>query len=159
RAQTDGFLQDYAALGSALMTLFDMTDNRIWQNRSAQVAANMLDRFGRPDGGFSTTSDESGLLIPMVDDGDLEMPSGTSMAIEFLVRLHKASGDTRYLKAATEAVRRSSGQLEDRPEVWASAIASLNRYPLPSTRQNVTDSAAATNPPAGFRVPVSADHV
>src|SRR5262249_32035136 len=56
-------------------------------------------------------------------------------------------------------VRRSSGQLEDRPEVWASAIASLNRYPLPSTRQNVTDSAAATNPPAGFRVPVSADHV
>ncbi len=161
QAQTGGFLQDYASLGSSFMTLFDVTGETIWQTRAAQLANNMLDRFGRPDGSFSTTLNEKDLLVPLADEGDLEMPSGTSMAIDLLLRLHRASDEARYLNAATDAVRRLSGQFQDRSEAWASAIAALNRYPLRSTPEGVTTANTATskNAPQDFSVPVSADHV
>ena len=141
--------------------LFDVTGDKIWQNRAAQLADHMLSRFARPDGSFSTTPNEKDLLIPIVDEGDLESPSGTSMAIGLLLRLHGASSEARYLNAATDAVRRLSGQFQDHPEAWASAIADLNRYPLLSTRQSVTAASAATgaNTSGEFHVPVSADHV
>lgn len=161
QAQTDGFLQDYASLGSSFMTLFDVTGEKIWQTRAAELANNMLDRFGRPDGSFSTTLNEKDLLIPVADEGDLEMPSGTSMAIDLLLRLHRASDEARYLNAATDAVRRLSGQFRDRPEAWASAIAALNRYPLRSTPESgaIANTATGKNAPQDFSAPASADHV
>lgn len=161
QAQTDGFLKDYASLGSSFMTLFDVTGDKVWQNRAAQLADHMLSRFARPDGSFSTTPDEKDLLIPIADEGDLESPSGTSMAIGLLLRLHAASGEVRYLDAATSAVRRLSGQFQDHPEAWASAIADLNRYPFPSTPERVAVAMTATgkNAPKDLSIPVSADHV
>jgi len=160
-AQTDGFLQDYASLGTSFMTLSEVTGDRIWQNRAAALADSMLDRFSRPDGSFSTAPDEKDLLIPLADEGDMEMPSGTSMAIELLLRLQGTTGEARYLDAAANAVRRLSGQFQNHPESWASAVIALNRYPLPSTRENVTaaNTAAGTNAQGDLRTPVSADHV
>jgi uncharacterized protein YyaL (SSP411 family) len=159
--QTDGFLQDYASLGMCFMTLFEVTGDKVWQNRAARLADSMLDRFNRPDGSFSTTPNEKEVLIPIADDGDMEAPSGTSMAIDLLLRLHGASGGARYLDAASNAVHRLSGQFQDHPENWASTVISLNRYPLPSAREKVTaaDTADGRNAPGNLRTPVSADHV
>jgi uncharacterized protein YyaL (SSP411 family) len=160
-AQTDGFLQDYASLGVSFMTLFEITGDNIWQNRAARLSDSMLVRFSRPDGSFSTTPNEKDLLIPIADEGDMEMPSGASMAIDLLLRVHRASGEARYLDAAANTVRRLSGQFQDHPESWASAVISLNRYPLPSARENVAaaNPTQATNAPGDFHTPVSADHV
>jgi uncharacterized protein YyaL (SSP411 family) len=97
QAQTDGFLQDYASLGTAFLSLADATGAGIWRERAALLANKMLDRFARADGLFSTTANEKDLLIPIADDGDMETPSGTSRAIDLLLRLHEASGDKRYL--------------------------------------------------------------
>ncbi|MBA7465834.1 hypothetical protein ES707_01006 [subsurface metagenome] len=161
RAQTDAFLEDYASFGSALITLVDATGDKIWQKRAAELADRMLARFSRPDGSFSTTLNEESLLVPVTDESDLEMPSGTSMAIDLLLRLHVASADTRYLTAATNAIQRFSGQFHNRPEAWASVIATLNRYPLPSTRQSAQATNATTdkNASGGPRELASADHV
>ena len=160
-ARTDGFLQDYAALGVAFTTLFEVTGDKNWRDRAARLADNMLDRFNRMDGTFSTTPNEKDLLIPLAEEGDMEMPSGTSMAIALLLRLHKNSGDGRYLAAAVNSVRRLSGQFHDHPESWASAIIALNQYPLPSAPVSTTaaNTAAGASAPGDFRVPISADHV
>ncbi len=160
-AQTDGFLQDYASLGASFMTLFEVTGDKIWQNRAAGLADSMLDRFSRPDGSFSTTPNEKDLLIPITDEGDMEMPSGTSMAIDLLLRLHGTSAEARYLDAAPNAIRRLSGQFQDHPESWASAVMSLNRYPLPPISENATaaNTGAGTSASGDLRSPISADHV
>jgi uncharacterized protein YyaL (SSP411 family) len=159
-AQTDGFLQDYAALGLSFTTLSEVTGDKSWRDRATLLADNTLDRFSRPDCSFSTTPHEKDLLIPLADEGDLEMPSGTSMAIDLLLRLHGASGEARYLTAAVKAVRRLSGQFQDHPESWASAITTLNDHPLPSaTLKEMANAATGTKTPADLRVPVSADHV
>lgn len=161
RVQIDGFLQDYASLGAAFMSLADMTGTTIWRDRAALLANSMLDRFSRADGSFSITPNEKDLLIPIADDGDAETPSGTSMAIDLLLRLHGAFGEARFLDAANRAVSRLSGQFQDRPEGWAAAVATLNRHPLPSTRENVTaaNSPPIASAPGGIRMPMTADHV
>lgn len=160
-AQTDGFLQDYAALGLAFTTLSEATGDNNWRDRAARLADSLLDRFSRPDGSFSISPNEKDLLIPLADEGDLEMPSGTSTAIDLLLLLHGASGEARYLTAAVNAVRRLSGRFQDHPESWASAIVTLNDHPLPSTtaKETAANAAAGTKEPADLRVPVSADHV
>src|SRR6266446_3280357 len=131
QVQTSGFLQDYASLGAAFMSLADVTGEGIWRDRARLLANSILDRFVRADGAFSTASDEKDLLIPVADDGDAEAPSGTSMAIDLLLRLHETSAERRYLEAITRATTRLSGQFQDHPESWAASVATLNRHQLP----------------------------
>jgi len=161
KVQTSGFLQDYASLGAAFMSLADVTGEGIWRDRARLLANSILDRFVRADGAFSTTSDEKDLLIPIADDGDAETPSGTSMAIDLLLRLHEASAERRYLEAITRATTRLSGQFQDHPESWAASVATLNRHRLPlgSAGTTATNGPPQTNATDGIHVPVTADHV
>jgi uncharacterized protein YyaL (SSP411 family) len=161
QVQTSGFLQDYASLGAAFMSLADATGASIWRDRATLLANSILDRFARADGFFSTTANEKDVLIPIADDGDMETPSGTSSAIDLLLRLHEASGEVRYLDATARAVTRLSGQFQDHPESWAAAVATLNRRKLPSARESATAANSPSGPSAtgGIRVPVTADHV
>jgi uncharacterized protein YyaL (SSP411 family) len=161
RVQTSGFLQDYASLGAAFMSLADVTGEGIWRDRARLLANSILDRFVRADGAFSTTSEEKDLLIPIADDGDAEAPSGTSMAIDLLIRLHEASAERRYLDAVTRAITRLSSQFQDHPESWAASVAALNRHRLPlgSAGTTATNGPPQTNATDGIHVPVTADHV
>jgi len=161
QVQTSGFLQDYASLGAAFMSLADVTGEGIWRDRARLLANSILERFVRTDGAVSTTSDEKDLLIPIADDGDAETPSGTSMAIDLLLRLHEASAESRYLEAVTAAVTRLSGQFQDHPESWAASVATLNRHRLPLGSAGATATNSPPTPSAtdGIHVPVTADHV
>ncbi len=160
-AQTSGFLEDYASLGVAFMTLADVTGNKIWRDRAALLANTIVNRFVRADGSLSTDVDENDLLIPITDDGDLETPSGTSMAIDLLLRLHDAGGDGQYLAAAMRAIKRLSGQFQDRPKSWAAAVAALNRHALPpaSASAATAASAPASDAANAVHLPITADHV
>jgi hypothetical protein len=91
----------------------------------------------------------------------MEMPSGTSMAIDLLVRLQEPAGASRFRDVASRTVTRLSGQFQDHPESWAAAIATLNRHKLPLTTEGsaAAKNASAQQAAAGFRVPVTADHV
>src|SRR5260370_17605429 len=143
------------------MTLLEVTGDKIWQNRAGGLADSMLDRFSGPEGSCWTTPNEKDLLIRIRDEGDMEMPSGTSMAIDLLLRLHGTSAEARYLDAAANAIRRLSGQFQDHPESWASAVMSLNRYPLPPISENATaaNTGAGTSASGDLRSPLSPHHV
>src|SRR5258708_4463372 len=52
QVQTSGFLQDYASLGAAFMSLADVTGEGIWRDRARLLANSILDRFVRADGAF-----------------------------------------------------------------------------------------------------------
>jgi uncharacterized protein YyaL (SSP411 family) len=45
QVQTSGFLQDYASLGAAFLSLADVTGEGIWRDRARLLANNILDRF------------------------------------------------------------------------------------------------------------------
>ena len=96
------------------------------------------------------------LPIPPLDDGDNAAPTGTSAAIELLARLHEVTGESTYADAALRVVMSLSTVLQDNPGHWPSAVAALNRYPLPA------DISAKRNDPSsavGSSLSDTAEHV
>lgn len=123
-----------------------MSDAPLWRERAARLADDMLQRFVREDGSFAISAEEQQLLIPVLDEGDSEAPSGTSAAIELLLRLaSRPEADPRYGRAAQRALEHLSGTVQRFPTVWASTIAAVNVYPVSA--------------PELFHIPVTADHV
>lgn len=82
RVQTDGFLDDYALLGRAYMSLYGATRQQVWLDRAVKLGDALLKRFARPDGTLLTSTSGKDLLITPLDDGDNAQPSGTSAAVD-----------------------------------------------------------------------------
>ena len=164
-AQTTGYLDDYALLGDGFMAMYAATGEPIWEQRAMMLADSMLKRFGRENGGF-TSSEQSNLPIPMEDTEDDVYPSGTSAAVDLLLRLGATTKDERYTVAASRALRYLSSQLHEHPESWPAAVTAANLHPLQAeTRlasnagKPATGTVSEASSTAGFRVPNTADHV
>lgn len=157
RAQIDGYLDDYALLGIAFLSLADATKEIHWQDRAALLTSAMLRRFARDDT-FAMSMAARDLLIPPSDDGDNTSPSGTSAAIELLARMHRATGKQEYADAALRVVARLSGTFLQSASQWPSTVAAFNRYSLPVSRaaKRNTPSSTVRNP---LHPPRTAEHV
>jgi uncharacterized protein YyaL (SSP411 family) len=127
--QTPGYLDDYALLGDGLMAMYDVTGERIWKQRAMMLADAMLTRFARKNSAF-VSSQRNDLLIPMEDNEDDVYPSGTSAAIDLLLRLAAATKDAPYTAAVSGALRYLSNQLHEHPDSWPAAVAAANLYPV-----------------------------
>ncbi len=93
-AQTPGYLDDYALLGDGFMVMYDVTGEQAYEQRAMMLADAMLKRFGRENGALAS-SEEANLLIPVQDSQDDVYSSGTSAAVELLLRLGAATKDPR----------------------------------------------------------------
>jgi uncharacterized protein YyaL (SSP411 family) len=135
RAQTDAFLDDYALLGLGLLALHDATGETRWLQRASHLADSLLARFQRPDGSLATTTAEKDLPMPPPEDGDTIYPSGTSAAVDLLLRLERSTGAARYVDAARGIVDRLGHKLEDTPESWPALLLALEENDfVPSAR-------------------------
>src|SRR5258706_620002 len=135
RAQTDAFLDDYALLGLGFLALHDATGDNKWLQRTSQLADHLLARFQRNDGGLATTTAEKDLPLPPPEDGDTIYPSGSSAAVDLLLRLERSTGTTRYIDAARGIVDRLGHRLEDTPESWPALLLALEENDfVPSAR-------------------------
>ncbi len=150
RAQTDAFLDDYALLALSMLALHDATADPIWLARAGQLADAMLARFQRADGSLATTTAEKDLPMSPPEEGDTLQPSGSSAAIDLLLRLQRSTGAARYKDAAQRIVGHFGARLEDAPESWPGLLLALTAKPgvgtlaagsVPST-QSVVHAAA-----------------
>jgi hypothetical protein len=157
RAQIHGYLDDYALLGIAFLSLADATKEAVWRDRAARLTSSMLHRFLQGDT-LSTSVSAGDLVIPPLDDGDYATPTGTSAAIELLARMHGETGGQGYADAAQRIVAHLSGTLERYPSLWPSAVAALNRYPLPAKDAAQQDS-STVRARIPFAPPSTAEHV
>lgn len=119
-----GYLEDYAFLGNAMVTLYDLTQERKWLERGTVLAQAIADRFRRADGGLQTTQDASALLLAPEDRGDGAYPSGTAGAIRLWQRLrvHNPSFGT----LAEEALRAVAPRVAAAPAQWPALLAALD---------------------------------
>jgi hypothetical protein len=96
------------------------------------------------------------------DTADDVYPSGTSGAIDLLLKLAASSDKTRYASAASRVQEHLSGNLHEQPERWPALIAATNLYP-PQKGVTVGQAYGTKTPEAGdnrsFRLPDTADHV
>lgn len=152
-----GFLDDYALLGQAFLTLHRQTGDTAWLVRARRIADAMLKRFSRSDGRFVETSDQTDLLLAPPAEGDPVQPSGQSSAIVLLLELSVATGEQRYAAAARRELESLSAQIAADPFNWGALLGPLNQPQLLAALEKAPAAKAASATSPGL--PDSADHV
>ena len=101
KSSIDGYLEDYAYYGNALLDVFEIDPNAKYLDQAQLFANYLLDHFW--DDTYNTffmtadnCSDET-LIIRPHNVHDLSLPSGNSTAAHLLLRLYYMTQNTRYL--------------------------------------------------------------
>ncbi len=114
-ARLGAYLEDYAYLVEALLTLYEATFEVRWFDAARQTAEAMIELFADPEhGGFFTTArDHERLIARRKDVDDHPIPSGNSSAAYGLLRLAALTGEREYERHAVGVFRllhRAAGQ-------------------------------------------------
>jgi uncharacterized protein len=107
RAHIDAYLEDYAYLLEALLTLYEAGGQARWFVRARELADELIERFVDPErGGFLTTAADGGSGFARRKDlDDSPIPSGNSAAAFGLLRLARLSGESRFEQQALGVLR------------------------------------------------------
>ncbi len=101
------YLEDYAFLVGALITMYEATFEARYYDEAVRLADAMIERFEDPEhGGFFTTANDLEPLVTRRKDlEDSPIPSGNSAAAYGLLRLALLSGDGKYERYALGVLR------------------------------------------------------
>jgi hypothetical protein len=107
RGRLGAYLEDYAFLLEALLTLYEATFDPRWYQAAVALADEMIEHFadGERGGFFMTADDHERLAARRKDLDDSPIPSGSSSAAFGLLRLARLSGERRYEQHALGVLR------------------------------------------------------
>jgi uncharacterized protein YyaL (SSP411 family) len=117
RARIAGYLEDHASLGLAALSIYELTFDATWLDRARNLGDAVVRWFWDDETGafYDTASDHEQLITRPREISDNATPSGTSLAVELLIRLAELFDDA-------EARRRATYVLE-------SLASAIGRYP------------------------------
>ncbi|HSQ17749.1 MAG TPA: thioredoxin domain-containing protein [Anaerolineales bacterium] len=126
QARHNAYLEDYASLILALLSLYQVNPNLTWFTSAARLADEMVDRYQDSTGGFfDTSADHELLLIRPKDLQDNATPSGNALAAMALLQLSAYTGNTRWHDHAEQMLNQilpSSSRYPTAFSQWLSAI-------------------------------------
>ncbi len=130
RAQLDAYLDDHAFLLDAVLEMLQTEWRGEDLDFAVALADALLERFEDTDeGGFFFTSHQHETLIHRLKSyGDDALPAGNAVATRALQRLGHLLGETRYLDAATRAVRAAWPHLAELPYAHCAMLDALEEY-------------------------------
>ena len=101
------YLEDHALVGLGLLATYEATFDRRWLDAARGLADAALTLFwdAEAEAFFDTGSDQEALVVRPRSLFDNAVPSGTSVAIELLLRLGAHTGEASYEKQALRALR------------------------------------------------------
>ncbi|MDB5306483.1 MAG: hypothetical protein JWO38_685 [Gemmataceae bacterium] len=129
-AKLSGYLEDYAFLADALVTLYETTAAPTYLRAAVGLAEVMLKHFADPAGtGFFYTADDHEELIARTKDlHDGSTPSGNAMAVTALARLAKLCDRQDFAAKAVETLRGFRTMMEDHPSASGQMLVALDFY-------------------------------
>ena len=123
-----GYLEDYAMVGAGLLVLYEATFDRRWLDESRRLADQALLLFW--DQGeekfFDTGADQETLVVRPRNLFDNAVPSGTSVAIEWLLKLAVLFGEDRYGALALKALRPMADLMTRYPSGFGRYLSALD---------------------------------
>ena len=124
KARIPGFLEDYAALGLAALSLYELTFDAIWLTRARMLAEDAVRWFWDDETGafFDTASDHETLVTRPRDVTDNATPSGTSLAAELLARLADLLQDESMRRRATYVLETIAEPMVRHPAAFGHAL-------------------------------------
>ena len=128
QSRITGYLEDYAMLGAALLTLYETTFERRWLDESRRLAEEALRLFWNADreAFFDTGHDQESLVVRPRNIFDNAVPSGTSVAIDWLLRLAVVLGEERYEVTALRALRPMADLMQRYPSGFGRYLSALD---------------------------------
>jgi uncharacterized protein YyaL (SSP411 family) len=119
-----GYLDDYACMAEACLTLYESTFDLRWLRESRRLAAAMVELFADPggDGFYQTGRDAERLVVRPRELFDNAVPAGSSVAAEVLQRLGRLTGDPDTERAGLDALRPVLGVLARAPTGFGHAL-------------------------------------
>jgi uncharacterized protein YyaL (SSP411 family) len=102
RPRLNAYLEDYAYLIDALVTLYETNFDLVWLTAARDLAGVMIEQFWDEAGGgfFYTGNDHEQLIARSKDPHDNATPSGNAMAVTGLLRLGTLTNDRALLDKA-----------------------------------------------------------
>jgi uncharacterized protein YyaL (SSP411 family) len=146
QAKFDAYLDDYACLANALVTLYEASFEERWVNAAVELADTMLTAFDDQESGgfFYTAADHEQLISRQKDVQDSSVPSGNSMAATVLLRLGKLCGRTDYLTAAERTLKAFVALLEKHPGAAGQLLIALDFHLGPTPELIIVGPPAQT---------------
>lgn len=137
-AKFAAYLDDYACLGNSLITLYEATGDENWICVAAELADHILNRFRDPESGgfFYTAHDHETLIARTMEIFDNATPSGSSMAVNMLLRLGTLTGRSEYLSTAESALAGVVDFMDQAPSAMAQSLLALD-YQLEPAKELV----------------------
>ena len=119
-----GYLDDYACMAEACLTLYETTFELRWLREARRLAGEMVELFADPggDGFYQTGRDAEPLVVRPRELFDNAVPAGSSVAAELLQRLGRLTGDQDTERAGRDALRPVLGVLGRAPTGFGHAL-------------------------------------
>jgi uncharacterized protein YyaL (SSP411 family) len=129
-AKLNGYLEDYACVSEALLTLYETTGETEWLEECLSVTAKMLEEFWDDEAGgfFFTGKSHEILIVRSKDFFDNATPSGNSVAAEVLLRLGLLTDNDDYRRRATTVLRLVAEPIARYPAGFGRALGALDFY-------------------------------
>jgi uncharacterized protein len=127
-ARLKGYLEDHAMVAAALVTLYEATFERRWLDQARSLADAMLRLFWDEglEGFCDTGTDHERLIVRPRNLYDNAVPSGSSVAIETLLRLAELTGEAAYEQRAVAALRPMGDLMARHPTAFGRFLCALD---------------------------------
>jgi uncharacterized protein YyaL (SSP411 family) len=134
-AKLNGYLEDYAFLADALVSLYEASFDLKWLRAAAELADVMMKHFADPAGpGFFFVADDHEELIARTKDvHDGSTPSGNAVAVTVLLRLAKLLDRRDFATKAEETLRGYRETMAEHPAAAGQMLIALDFHLGPTT--------------------------
>jgi hypothetical protein len=128
QARITGYLEDHAMVGVGLLALYEATFDRRWLDESRRLAEEALRLFwhAEQETFFDTGHDQESLVVRPRNIFDNAVPSGTSVTIEWLLKLGIVTGEARYEAVALAALRPMADVMQRYPSGFGRYLGALD---------------------------------
>jgi uncharacterized protein YyaL (SSP411 family) len=130
RAPLAGYLEDQAAVADGLLSLYEATFDATWLDDVHGLVTEMLTAFWDEDENafFDTASDQERLVVRPQDVTDNAVPSGTSMAVDVLLRAGMLFGEQSWIDRARVTLDRLAPTAAKAPQAFGRLLAAIDFY-------------------------------
>jgi hypothetical protein len=133
QSKLNGYLEDYAAIASGLLDVWELTFEARWFLAARQIADQMIAHFADEQGaGFYDTSDDHEALIVRAKNlQDNATPSGNALAASVLLRLAAYTGEVSYERLALGSLRAVAQLAAKYPQAFGQWLGALDFHLAP----------------------------
>jgi uncharacterized protein YyaL (SSP411 family) len=130
KPKLNAYLEDYAFVLDALVSLYEATFDPRWIDAALDVAGVMIEEFwdDTERGFYYTGRSHEELIARTKDPHDSSVPSGNSMAVTALLRLAKLTGKAEFFDKAETTLRLFSSLMASSPMAAGQMLVALDYY-------------------------------